>query len=110
MASVGLDLGARLQSPTRLAPFVGVGGSAGILLQDAVPLLLDLGDDSPPSLLDEEEAETTGGLATFYPEVGAHFWLDGRIRLTAFGRYLITTEGRDFDDWLVGGQISIFAR
>ena len=108
VGSVGVDVGARAQTPTRLAPFVGVGASAGVLIQDVVGAVLDDNDiiTSPPL----QEERSVDGLATLYPEVGAHFWMDGRIRLTAFGRYLITTQGRDFDDWLVGGQIAIFSR
>jgi hypothetical protein len=30
--------------------------------------------------------------------------------LTGFGRYMVTTEGRDDDDWLVGGGIAFFAK
>jgi hypothetical protein len=31
-------------------------------------------------------------------ELGVHFWLDGQSRITGFGRYILTSEGRDFDD------------
>ena len=91
---------------------VGVGGSAGILLQDAVPLIIDVATDSEDraNSLTNDESETIGGLAALYPEVGVHFWLNGQIRFTTFGRYLVTTEGREFDDWLIGGQIAIFGR
>ena len=110
--SLGLDAGARLQTPTRLAPFVGVGGSAGLLLQDAVPLLVEAAFESDNQIesFTQSESDSVGGIAAVYPEVGMHFWLDGRIRLTAFGRYLVTSEGREFDDWMVGGQIAIFSR
>lgn len=112
LASVGLDTGVRLQAPTRLAPFVGVGGTAGLLLEDAVPLLLDTATDSmdSPISLENNSSDSVGGLAAIYPEVGLHFWFDGHIRLTAFGRYMITTEGRQHDDWLIGGQFTFFTR
>ena len=96
-----------------MAPFVGVGGSAGILLQDAVPLIIDTALDDTDDQYDsshDNSSDTVDGLAAIYPEVGAHFWINGQIRLTAFGRYWVTSEGRDFDDWLVGGQIAIFSR
>lgn len=82
------------------------------MLQDAVPLIIDASFESdnlssPPI---DDPSHEIGGLAAIYPEVGVHLWLDGRFRLTTFGRYLVTSEGREFDDWLVGGQIAIFSR
>lgn len=108
IGTVGVDIGARLQAPTRLAPFVGAGASAGVLFQDALSLALDSVDDS--DLFQEDSSTDVDGLVVIYPEVGTHFWIDGQIRLTMYGRYLVTTEGRDFDDWLVGGQITLFSR
>jgi hypothetical protein len=96
-----------------LAPFVGVGGFGGIRTIDAVTLGLDAWNDSnnPLDLLEDEPiTESVNGLATFYPEVGAHFWIDGNIRVSGFGRYTITSEGRDYDDWMVGGQLTLFGR
>ena len=109
---MGLDVGARIQAPTRVAPFVGAGASAGILFHEALSLALNAAGDSfdDSALLMDESNDEVDGFAAFYPEVGTHFWVDGRIRLTAYGRYLITTEGRGFDDWLVGGQVTMFAR
>ena len=103
--AVGLDVGARLQTPTRVAPFVGVGAKAGILATDVLEIAAE-------TALDAEFDDDTDidGLAAVYPEVGVHFWADGNLRFTLFGRYLVTTEGRDFDDWLIGGQIALFAR
>lgn len=115
--SLGVDVGARLQTPTRLAPFVGVGGYGGVSLEDAVPLIIESAfdstfdsDDSFESVSTNDSSNTVGGLALFYPEVGAHFWVDGKIRLSTFGRYLITSQGRDTDGWYVGAQIALFTR
>lgn len=105
--SLGVDVGARWQTPTRLAPFVGVGGSVGVLLQDAVPLLIDTATDV--DLFNDEESEIDG-FAAVYPEAGVHFWFNGHTRLTAFGRYAISTDGRESDNWLVGGQVALFTR
>ena len=72
----GAKAGIRLQTPTRLASFVGVGGFGGIRTIDAVTLGLDAWNDSnnPLDLLDDEPiTESVIGLATFYPEAGAHF-------------------------------------
>ena len=106
---VGLDVGTRLQSPTRLAPFVGVGGNAGISIRDFISIATDR-SDSEQSFISPEPSRTVSGFAAVYPEVGAHFWLNGRLRLSGFGRYLVTTEGREFDDWLIGFQIALFGR
>ena len=53
----------------------------------------------------DESGETDtehGCLAAIYPELGVHFWLNGRTRLTASGAYYGTTEGRDADVWVFG--------
>ena len=75
-SAFGAKAGIRLQTPTRLASFVGVGGFGGIRTIDAVTLGLDAWNDSnnPLDLLDDEPiTESVIGLATFYPEAGAHF-------------------------------------
>jgi hypothetical protein len=109
---LGLDSGLRLQTPTRVAPFLGVGmfhgGSRGVELAD-----WDGRDNDDDGLIDErgeEESDVDDWLSAVYPEVGAHVWLNGSWRLTAYGRYFVTTEGRDHDDWLIGGQLTVFGR
>jgi hypothetical protein len=108
----GLDLGLRLQIPSRLAPFVGVGMFAGYA-KEVVPADDDWIDNDEDGFTDEhgEDKERFSGLlASIYPEMGAHFWWTPNLRLTSFGRYMVTTEGRDDDDWLVGGGIAFFAK
>jgi hypothetical protein len=100
---VGIDGGLRFQTPTRLAPFVGVGTFLGYNKRevwgwrDGIDNDGDLQIDEP----DEERAEY-GFLAAVYPELGAHFWLNSRTRLTASGAYYVTTDGRDTDFWFFG--------
>ena len=109
---LGLDAGLRLQTPTRVAPFVGIGmfhgASRGVELADWDGL-----DNDDDGLLDER-GETKSGvddwLSAVYPEVGTHVWLNGSWRITAYGRYFVTSEGRAHDDWLVGGQLTVFRR
>ncbi len=108
----GLDAGVRIQTPTRVAPFVGIGifngYSRGRELADN-----DFRDNDDDGFIDEPGEEKTGiddWLSAVYPEVGMHAWLNGSMRLTAFGRYFVTTEGRARDDWLIGGQVAIFSR
>jgi len=108
----GLDLGFRLQTPTRIAPFVGIGtfhgASRGVERADWDGL--DNDDDGRIDEFGEEKSVVDGWLSVVYPEVGAHLWLDGSWRLTTYGRYLITSEGRDHDDWLLGMQFTVFGR
>lgn len=108
----GLDLGLRLQSPTRLAPFAGVGTFVGYA-DEVVPADDDWVDNDDDGFVDErgEDKERFSGLlASVYPEVGGHFWWTPNLRLTGFGRYMVTTEGRDADDWLIGGGLAIFSK
>ena len=108
----GLDLGLRLQVPSRLAPFVGAGLFAGSA-SETIPATDDRIDNDDDGFIDErgEERERfKGALAAIYPETGVHFWWTPRLRLSAFGRYLITTEGRAEDDWLIGGGLAVFSK
>ena len=108
----GADLGMRLQSPTRLAPFVG-GGFFGGYAREVVPAAddgIDNDDDGFTDERGEDKERFSGMLAAIYPEVGGHFWWTPNVRLTGFGRYMVTTEGRSADDWLVGGGIALFTK
>ena len=108
----GLDLGVRLQPPSRVAPFIGVGmfngGSKGVV--DADDDGFDNDDDGRIDERGEQRDRLDGWLTAVYPEVGLHAWLNGRLRMSMFGRYFVTNHGRDDDHWLVGGQITAFSR
>ncbi len=108
----GGDIGARLQTPTRIAPFVGIGTfqgfSRGIRLADEDGL--DNDDDGRWDEKGETDGYLDGFLSVVYPEVGVHMWLDGNWRITTYGRYLVTSRGRDDDDWLLGLQVTAFSR
>lgn len=71
---------------------------------------LDNDDDGWIDEYGEKEWDFDNWLVAVYPEVGTHVWLNGSWRLTAYGRYLVTTEGRVHDDWLLGGQLTVFRR
>lgn len=106
----GADGGFRLQTPSRLAPFVGLGMFAGAA-RETVPArddFIDNDDDGAIDELGEEDERFTGALAAVYPELGAHFWWNANTRLTAYGRYMVTTDGRESDDWLCGIGIACF--
>lgn len=109
---LGLDTGFRLQTPSRVAPFVGVGMFHGVS-RDVELADWDGRDNDDDGLIDErgeQKSGVDGWLSAVYPEVGAHLWLTGNWRLTGYGRYFVTTEGRDHDDWLIGLQLAAFGR
>ena len=108
----GADLGIRLQTPSRLAPFAGVGLFAGYA-EEVVPAADDGIDNDDDGFVDErgEDRERFSDfLASVYPEFGVHFWWMPGVRLTSFGRYMVTTQGRREDDWMIGGGLAIFAK
>jgi len=90
----GLNLGLRAQAPSRLAPFAGLGVFGGYSERT----------EYPPCGC-EPETTVDGALAAVYPELGVHFWLSPRLRLTASASYFISTEGRDHDAWLFGFNV-----
>lgn len=109
---VGGETGIRLQTPTRLAPFVGVGLFAGASSTRS-PAEHDNVDNDDDGAIDEDgetEFDFDGALAAVYPEAGLHFWWSPRVRLSGFGRYLVTTEGRRADSTYFGMTIAILSR
>lgn len=106
-AFLGLNTGLRVQSPSRFAPFIGAGTFAGVSSFD-VPAEDDGLDNDDDFFVDEHgEVEDESALfAAVYPEVGAHFWLKPRLRLTGSASYYVTTEGRDHDFWYFGISLS----
>ena len=103
----GLDLGTRLQAPSRLAPFVGVGTFVG-WNGNEVGARNDFIDNDGDGAIDElgETKDQDNFLASVYPEVGVHFWLDSKLRMTGSAQYHVTTEGRDSDFWFFGVTFS----
>lgn len=107
-----IDLGIRVQVPARLAPFAGVGTFHGISRRLKLADLdgVDNDDDGFTDEAGENESGVDDWLSAVYPEAGVHLWINGRWRATAFSRYLVTSEGRASDEWLVGSQVAFFAR
>ena len=99
----GVDFGVRAQTPTRLAPFAGVGATAGyaIFQKDWADDGIDNDGDGNVDEPGEHDFDRAA-LAAVYPETGVHFWLNGQTRLTASGRYMVTTDGRSSDFWYYG--------
>lgn len=106
----GADVGLRLQSPSRLAPFVGVGTYLGGNSRSE-PAENDLQDNDNDGSIDElGEKENVGKFfASVYPEVGVHYWLNGKTRLTTSAQYHLTTAGRDDDFVFMGISIGLLS-
>ncbi|TWU55325.1 hypothetical protein [Rubripirellula reticaptiva] len=109
---IGGETGLRLQTPTRLAPFVGAGLFLGVSSthENAEHDNIDNDDNGSVDEDGETEFRFDGALAAVYPECGVHFWWSPRIRLSGFGRYMITTEGRNADTWYFGATIAVLSR
>jgi hypothetical protein len=104
---IGPEVGMRIQTPTRVAPFAGVGGFLGLNRFDE-KAENDRVDNDDDGRVDEfgEEKENFKAFTAIYPEVGIHAWLTGSTRLTASARYYVTEEGRDDDFWFIGFSVS----
>lgn len=88
---LGVEGGLRVQSPSRFAPFVGIGGYAG------PSLAAWLEDDDSDYVLPSEGEEDHNALAAIYPEIGFHLWQNADKRWTFSASYWLTTEGRNED-------------
>jgi len=104
---IGPEVGVRIQTPTRVAPFAGVGGFLGInrFYENAENDGIDNDDNG---FVDEPGEDEDGykAFAAVYPEVGIHAWLNGTTRLTLSSRYYVTEEGRADDFWYTGISLS----
>ncbi|MEZ6123046.1 MAG: hypothetical protein R3C49_07710 [Planctomycetaceae bacterium] len=99
----GVDLGARLQSPSRLAPFIGAGTYLGGNNHKVLAIDDHVDNDDDGSVDERGEMKNDPGfLGSVYPELGVHFWITSGLRMTASAQYHITTEGRDADFWFFG--------
>ncbi|MGB7326908.1 MAG: hypothetical protein WBD31_18675 [Rubripirellula sp.] len=109
---IGGETGLRLQTPTRLAPFVGAGLFLGASSTRKNAENDDVDNDDDGSVDEDGETEFAfdGALAAVYPECGIHFWWSPRLRLSGFGRYMVTTEGRNADTWYFGATIAVLSR
>ena len=103
----GIDLGARVQAPSRLAPFAGIGTYIGAN-NSQVPATDDHIDNDDDGSVDErgEKKDDYEALASIYPELGVHYWLTSSLRMTTSAQYHVTTEGRDSDFWFIGVTFS----
>lgn len=93
--SGGVLAAARLQTPTRLAPFVGIGAYAG-MGDDRRPTKDGIDNDLDFEVDESDEAQSEFVFAAV-PEAGCHFWLTPGWRLTGSTSYYVTDAGRDSD-------------
>ncbi len=107
----GVSTGIRIQSPSRVAPFGGIGIFAGYAKRDVVADT-DGRDNNDNLIVDEkgELGEKTFGFLSVYPEVGLHVWLTSRCRLTSSVSYHVSTEGRDADFVFYGVALAFLSR
>lgn len=103
----GLDLGARVQSPSRLAPFAGIGTYLGANNHKVLAVDDHIDNDDDGSVDERGEKKNDPRfLASVYPELGVHYWLTSSVRMTTSAQYHVTTDGRDSDFWFFGISFS----
>ena len=92
-----------MQTPTCLAPFVGLGTFLGWGHRQ-VDGAMDGRDNDDDFAIDEagEQRKEAIAFASLYPEAGVHHWLSPTWRITSSGAYYMTTEGRKYDSWVYG--------
>jgi hypothetical protein len=98
--SGGVLAAARLQTPTRLAPFVGIGAYAG--MSPEAWLTDDDIDNDFDGYTDESDEADNDFVFALVPEAGCHFWLTPGWRLTGSASYHMTDAGRDSDFPMIG--------
>jgi hypothetical protein len=106
----GSNIGLRYRFGHRLSPFIGFGAFAGYSEKE-VSAEDDNIDNDKDGFVDEtgERKETiVGVIASSFPELGIHYWVTDKTRLTLSGQYHITTKGREYDFWLFSLGVSFF--
>lgn len=110
--SGGIDAGVRLQTPTRLAPFVGMNCYLGYWpFGDGK----DGRDNNGNGYIDEDierlESSDDGEVViAARPEAGLHFWITPRVRLTGSAGYQFVAEGSEPDSLTYGISLSLLER
>ena len=92
-ASGGVLLGGRLQSPSRIAPFVGSGIYVGQTPE--ISLAEDGIDNNSNGIIDDDDEVKQEFIGALVPEVGCHYWLSSMWRVTGSASYYITTTSSD---------------
>ena len=105
---LGLNGGVRVQTPTRIAPFAGVGAFGGFSAAETMTFLM--ADENDP-MHDHygygyEDETNASAIAGIYPELGVHCWLTSRLRISGSASCYVTTTGREHDSWAFGLTLS----
>lgn len=93
---VGLEPGLRIQTPSRLAPFAGVGTFIGSSWPGDSKES-DGFDNDFNGWIDDHGESDAQSLITLFPELGVHFWMNSDTRITASAQYHFSSLGRDED-------------
>ena len=91
--SGGILFGGRLQSPSRIAPFVGSGIYVGQTPE--ISLSEDGIDNNRNGIIDDDDEVKQEFIGALVPEIGCHYWLSSKWRLTGSASYYVTTTSSD---------------
>lgn len=106
--SGGGTVGARVQTPSRLAPFAGVNGYLGYAGSRSADK--DGADNDGDGDVDEFGEDETNFVGAIAPELGVHYWLTSRVRLTGSADYRLTSDGRGNDSLFYGLSLAVLGR
>ncbi|MFH1062749.1 MAG: hypothetical protein V1747_07705 [Candidatus Omnitrophota bacterium] len=104
----GITLGVRLHGKAFFAPFVGIGSFLGESAHykdadhDGINNDGDAWTDEPG-----EKKRVNNFISAIYPEIGMQINIAKEKSISAFGRYYVSTEGRDDDSWMWGFSFSV---
>ncbi len=106
----GYTMGIQYRTGHRLSPFIGLGAFYGYSERkdDAEDDNIDNDNDGFVDESGEEKEVIDDTIASLYPEIGMHFWVTDKTRLTMSSKYQITTKGRDHDFWMFSlGRVNL---
>lgn len=99
----GLSLGLRTTLAETLSPYIGAGVYVG-KNEKEVSASQDKIDNNNNGFTDEIEETTLDEqyIAAIYPELGWRLALGESVSIRMLGRYMISSSGREHDDWFYG--------
>lgn len=103
----GAELGLRVQTPTQLAPFVGVGTFLGWQEQKTTTTTVSKESFWGLHSTSTTTETKTKGLATVYPEVGVIFWVSPHVYLATRAAYNFTSLRHDKESWMLGLELGL---
>lgn len=106
--SGGGIIGARVQTPSRLAPFAGVSGYLGYAGSRSADK--DSVDNDGNGMVDEFGEKDRNFVGAIAPELGVHYWVTSRVRLTGSADYRFTSDGRGNDSLFYGLSLAVLGR